>query len=518
MRGAVPGETAPRTAILVFALLAVISSLPHLRATLAPPRGTRFVGVFYSIPDVYNYFSYMQQAEVGAFLFSNKLSPDPHRPAFVNLEWWAVGRVAGLTGMGVPSAFRVLGLVATFFLVLGVDRWLKGAGLPEAHRLGALLLVFLGGGFGGVLFLALGPPAWRFLDLTTGLFPFISILVNPHFVTGTALLVWAVLGLNRGGTAALGGVLLGNVLGLSRPYDLVLLVGIRLGAVALTEPPSRWLRAALPLAGLLPAVLINYAVLYASPAFRMLAGFKYVIPNLPALFLALGPAMALSAVALPGAFRGEGPSRLHRASLLSWAVLALLAATVLSIPLPFLAQGSVNIGVPLFAIASLGLCRRAPRTLLLTALFFSTTGLIAVKLLLEDNPSWFVPKERVEVAMALRPLCRPGDVVMAPSEIGMYVNAFSSCRAFITHVLAPDSATRLDEMARFYLGAAPEERRELLDRRCVSHVVMPDVGEEQAGRLLGLATGFRRTLAVGQGPAGLVVYSREAPPPCRAIP
>lgn len=512
------GETGPRTAILVFALLAVISSLPHLRGTLAPPRGTRFVGVFYSIPDVYNYFSYMQQAEVGAFLFSNKLSPDPHRPAFVNLEWWAVGRLAGLTGMGVPNAFRVLGLVATFFLVLGVDRWLSRAGLPEAHRLGALLLVFLGGGFGGVSFLALGPPAWRFLDLTTGLFPFISILVNPHFVTGTALLVWAVLALNRGGAAALGGVLLGNVLGLSRPYDVVLLLGIRLGSIALTEPPSRWLRGALPLAGLLPAVLINYAVLYASPAFRMLSGFKYVIPNVAGLLLALGPALALSAVAVPGAFRGDGPSRPYRASLLSWAVVALLAATVLSIPLPYLAQGAVNVGVPLFAIASLGLSRRPPRTLLLTALLFSTTGLIALKLLLEDNSSWFVPKERIEVAMALRPLCRPGEVVMAPVEIGMYVNAYSSCRAFITHVVAPDSATRQEEMTRFYLDAPAEERRELLDRRCVSHVVMPDVGEEQAGAFLGLTTGFRRTVVVGQGPARLVAYSRVAPSSCGAIP
>ena len=513
-----PSTAWARPAAFVFALLAVASSVPHLRATLWPPPGARFVGVFYSIPDVYNYFSYMQQAEAGAFLFSNKLTLEPHRPALVNLEWWAVGFLSRVTGMGLPNAFRCLGLVAALVLVFGVDRWLTKAGLPGTHRLGALLLVFLGGGFGGVFFLVFGPPAWRFLDLTTGLFPFISILVNPHFVTGTALLVWALLGLCRGGKAAMAGILLGNILGLSRPYDLVLLGGTRVLCVALAEPRSRWLRALLPLAGLLPAVLINYAVLYGSPAFRMLSGFKYGIPNFGALGLALGPAIAVAAVGLPLTLRAAPPTRLYEVAFLSWAILALLAATVLAIPLPYLPQCAVNIGVPLFALASLGLARWPPRALMVTAALLSTTGFISMKLVMEDNPIWFAPKERIEVAIALRPLCRPGEIVMAPPEIGMYANAFSSCRAFVTHIVAPDSLVRQEEMTRFYLEAGGDERRALLDRRCVAHLVLPGGSEQPTGTLLSPEMGFRKTASAGSGPAGFVVYSREPPTGCDRLP
>jgi hypothetical protein len=121
--------------------------------------------------------------------------------------------------------------------------------------------------------------------------------------------------------------------------------------------------------------------------------------------------------------------------------------------------------------------------------------------------------------MALRPLCRPGQVVMAPPEIGMYANAYSSCRAFITHVIAPDSATRQEEMKVFYLEAGADERRALLDRRCVSHLVMPEVGEEELTRaLLTPQTGFRKTASVGTVPSGFAVYSRETPPWCRRVP
>jgi hypothetical protein len=225
----IPARLTLRTAapvLLVFVLLTVVTSLPYARAFLFPPPGARFVGVFYSIPDVYNYFSYMQQAQEGGFLLDDKLSLDARGPALVNLEWWAVGRFAGLTELSLPLSFRLLGFLASLALVVGMDAWLRRAGLPPSHRLGALLLVFLGGGFGGVLFLVLGPPAWRFLDLTTGLFPFISVLVNPHFVAGTALLVLALLGLTADRLAGrVAGIVLGNVLGLVRPYDLVVRYG-----------------------------------------------------------------------------------------------------------------------------------------------------------------------------------------------------------------------------------------------------------------------------------------------------
>jgi len=51
--------------LLVFLLLAAVSVSLALRAWLAPPKGTVFVGTFYYVDDFYNYLSYVEQAERG---------------------------------------------------------------------------------------------------------------------------------------------------------------------------------------------------------------------------------------------------------------------------------------------------------------------------------------------------------------------------------------------------------------------------------------------------------------------
>ena len=68
-----------------------LSLMPWAIATAYPPAGTAFLGTFYYVDDFYNYLSYAQQAEDGAFLFTNKALLADHAPALVNLEWWLVG-------------------------------------------------------------------------------------------------------------------------------------------------------------------------------------------------------------------------------------------------------------------------------------------------------------------------------------------------------------------------------------------------------------------------------------------
>src|SRR5258708_3435420 len=299
-----------RPAIIAWLFLAILTSTPYLRARLDPPRGMTFLGFFYFIDDMYNYLSYVQQAEDGAFGFVNKLTTAPHPPALVNLEWWSVGRLSALLGRRPILAYRIFGILAALAFVLGADRWLRRAGLPATHTLPALLLVFTGAGLGGIRYELMGPPAWRSLDLVTGLFPFIELLVNPHFVAGTALLLWALLGFSVGGVRGnLQGLVLGTILGLVRPYDLVLLGGIRALALLWTEPPPAWPRGLAVLAGLLPVSAYNYWLFYRNPAFASLSQYAYVFPPLRDLALALGPALALALLARTHRARGGGGLR-----------------------------------------------------------------------------------------------------------------------------------------------------------------------------------------------------------------
>jgi hypothetical protein len=493
--------------VLAWAVVSLLTSLPYLRAALAPPAGTVFLGYFYSIEDMLNYGSYVQQAEDGAFVFRNKLVPEPHPPALVNLEWWVVGRLSRLLGRQPSLAYRVFGLAMGLLFVWLADRWLVRAGLPAANRLAALLLVCLGGGLGGVLFKMLGPPAWRSLDLTTGLFPVIELMVNAHFVAGTALLMAALLALATARTwkGALLGIAIGNALGLVRPYDMVLLVVVRVLAVALSAPPREWLRRALPLAGLFPAAAYNYWVFYRSDAFRVLSAYEYAVPPLSALALGAGPAALLAATWLLHRPQAE-PERTAALHLAAWAVAGPLVFALGGVS--YTLQFICGYGFPLLALGALGLARYARAATLLAAAVFSATGLIALSLLLEDNPRWYVPRERKGAAVALRPFCRPGDVALSPPDVGLFVNAYAACSAFVAHPVMRDYARRQDEARAFYVSATPAWRAAFLERECLAFLALPaDAGEVPAG-WLGEATPYRR-LASGSPGGALTLYARR---------
>ncbi|HVO12150.1 MAG TPA: hypothetical protein VMX54_15525 [Vicinamibacteria bacterium] len=502
----------PRPVLGVWALLCLVTNLPYARAWLLPPRGTRFLGFFYAIPDVFNYLSYVQQAEHGALLFFNKLYPLPHAASLANLEWSVVGWLSAALGSQPALAYRVFGAAVTLALVLATDRWLRLAGLPGDHRFAALLLVFTGGGLGGVLFLRLGPPAWRFLDLTSGMYPFISVLVNPHFAAGTALLLWALWAFHR--ARDLGGellaVLLGSCLVLVRPYELALLVGIRGLVVLTTQPWRRWLRLLLPLAALAPAVLYGWSTTVRNPAYAVFSAVGYGLPPAADILLALLPAGVLALAGVPLLRGAHGlPERVAFATLLAWPV---TVAAVLALPLRFGLQLAVDVGLPLLGLVALALARFRPAVTLAAALLLCSTSAVALELLLEDNPQWYVPRERIEAAEALRPLCRRGELLVAPPDIGLYANAYSACRAYAAHLGTADSRERAAAIRAFY-AAPPAGRLAWLEARCARFVVLPDDGE-RAPHLLGAAAPYHR-VAQASGPTGrLAVYASDEPPAC----
>jgi hypothetical protein len=493
-----------RAALLVFLLLAAVSTSLALRAWLLPPKGTVFVGTFYYVDDFYNYLGYVEQAERGSLLFRNKLADPALPPSLVNLEWLTVGRLSGLLGGRPLLAYRVFGLLALAALVLGIDRWLARSGLPAERRLAGLLLVVTGGGLGGLL-LALGVlPGERALDVRTGAFPFVESVANPHFVAGTALLL-AALGAYAGGRGALGAAL-GTVLALVRPYDAALLAGVEGLAVLHSAPPREWPRRLLPVLALGPVLAYDTWLFLAGPGFSAFSSPRYaaLAPSAGDLALALGPAALLALTAArPGSDAGAG----HRLRLALWAALALFV--VLLRPVSFSLQFLVGVGVPLLVLAAVGLSR-LPRGVLEGAVpLMATTAAIVTWLCTAPSPSRHVPLERWRVALALRETCRPGQVALAPEDIGLYVGGLSPCWPYVSHAASPEHERRTAEVGRFYREAAPAERAELLDRGRVAHVVLPS---GLPPGWLGPQTPFRASLSV-PGPRGaLVVWSRDGRP------
>src|SRR3989442_7714229 len=137
---AAPGPVSWRPVLFAWVLLSALTGAPYLRAWLAPPAGKTFQGVFYFDDDQYNYLSYVEQAERGAFLFANKLVLEPHPRLIVNLEWWVVGRLSALLGGRPFLAYRLLWLGAAVAHLLRLQRGFRAPGHPESHRRPALPL------------------------------------------------------------------------------------------------------------------------------------------------------------------------------------------------------------------------------------------------------------------------------------------------------------------------------------------------------------------------------------------
>jgi hypothetical protein len=271
-----------------------------------------------------------------------------------------------------------------------------------------------------------------------------------------------------------------------------------------TLPPREWLAGALPLLGLVPVVAYNAWVFFGS---RDFASFSRSYPlNGPLAFgLALGPALILAGASLRGP-APEAPARAARLHLWAWVgvALAILVTRPVGYPLQFL----VGIGLPLLVLGAVALCRFGPGVTLLVALGLSGTLASALGLVFSNNPRWYVSPEGLQVARALRTACRPGDLVLAPADIGLYVLGLTACDAFVSHPVAPGHLERTAALAWFLGEATPAERGAFLDHEGVEFVVLPAAAGPGAQGFLGEGTPFRpipggalRHLALyGRGP------------------
>ena len=161
----------------------------------------------------------MEQAQRGELVFRSKLASPTLPPALVNLEWLVVGWLAALLGGRTLLAYRVFGLLALAGSSATADRWLVRCGLA-ARSAGppALLLVFTGGGLGGLLWTrsACSPAN---VPSTCAPVPSRSSRRSPTPTSSpAATLLLGALAAFAAGRPALGAAL-GAVLAFVRPYD-----------------------------------------------------------------------------------------------------------------------------------------------------------------------------------------------------------------------------------------------------------------------------------------------------------
>ena len=401
----------------------------------------------------------MQQAEDGAFLFQNKLEPSPHAARLVNLEWWAIGRLSAALGGRPFLAYRIFGVFASLALLAAVDAWLRRAGLPASHRLPALVLVATGGGLGGLIFELTDRPVGDSLDLSTGVLPLHGDAGEPALHGGHRPRALGPARARAGPAVARRGP---RHRARARPTLR------RRGAGSREGPLGGRPRAASAVAAALVPLLAPWPRPWlttsgSSSPTRPTASFsgRYDFPGAALFAWALGPAAAVAAFA-PGPARDDpaGRARAHlwdlgrrgpRPRLRSAAGIRDAVPRRPGYPPPR-ARGA-GVGAP-----SPRAHLRGPRVA------FASTAVVATRIVLAPDPNWFVSRELMAAAEALRPHCRPADVVYAPPDVSLYTIARTACRAVVAHEAASGFAERAAEMGRFYREGPPEWRRQVLDR------------------------------------------------------
>lgn len=458
---AVPADPAPPAAprsgrgpLLVWAAWTVVTALPFaITAWGAARRGRFFPGAFLFPADIYQYLSFVEQAARGALLFENKFDLRPFEPFFLNLEWLGVGWLAAALGGRVLLAFHLAGALAGALLAAVAARVLRLAGLDGRQAAWGLALLLCGSGLGWLRVLRGARLAAEVPDAYYAIFPWTQRLIGgPHALVGTALLLLGLVQLTRWRAGQCGParwLLTALLLGLSRPFDLGLLLGAAgaLWALDLARGAAlaTVLRQAASCAWLAPVAFYDYLALRLHPSFGLYSSAQNTIPKPPLLELAvaLGPALLLALGHLGR--RGAPAFGPLREALLATAAIVLLA---LALPVSFSVQFLNSLGALLLLLAATAL---PPRALPVAVLALCPTSLWWFSILSGGDPGgWPGPDTRAALAFLERD-CSARDRLLAPEELSMYASGLTACRVVAGHwVLTPEFPRRRAEVGAFY--------------------------------------------------------------------
>lgn len=469
-----------RIAAAVALALVVVTTAPYLAAALRPPAGEVFTGAFFYQDDMYQYFSFVEQAARGEFVFANKFDPRPQRPAVVNVEWWLAGILARALGGSPVLGFHALRILAIAALLAGATRLLAAAGLEGRRLAWALLLVGTAGGLGWMRLL-MGAPGSRVPDILMGLYPFHQALMNAHFVVGDALFVWTLLlhlQWRAGRRSRWAWVAAAWALGFSRPYDL-LTFAIASFVLAWMRPRERRpVAAVLELAWVAP-VFGYYALLMQSQ--RGLGGWTGMqsgdlSPPLIEFGYALLPALVLIAAFWRRPAQ-EDPLGV-RGALAVWAAVA--AAIVLGYPAPMAKQFATTLGP---AVVLLAAVLTPARWIAPAVAALCPTSVFLLWRVFHPFPEWFAPRDYAEAVRFLDGACGPEDVALAPTDLSLMIAGLTPCRVALGHRgLTPAWPVAVEAGRRFYDPATPPAWRwAYLETLGADYVLLPRGGAALLG-------------------------------------
>jgi hypothetical protein len=482
----------------------VLTSLPYLLGYLSSPPDRQFMGVVSGVHDWAQYTAWMK-AHIRRVVIENTLTPEPQDPAFFNLQWFVLGRLASwfhLPSVVVVQVFRISASV--FFLLLTYKLCRSYFKNELWAAWGAWLLINFSAGLGWILVLEKqfsgtlkNPLDVYVVEPVT----FQCIIGFIHFLVAATLLL-LIFGMvvtaieQRRLIYGLLSGLLGLILGLTHAYDLIIVYGVLslFALLLILRNGFSWF----PILVVGEVVAISFPppayFLYlttTNPIWReVLAQFKNALvftPDPLHLVILLGIPLILTVLTFDGLFPLSGKT--------TWGLLIRVWCVVnfflLYIPTDFQIHMLSGWQIPLGILASEGvfhyllpglkkqqglksLVRKVfpklqlsnVRWILVLFLLFSVLPTNAYLLIwrmrevLRLEHSHYLYRDELEALKWLEENAHPSDIVFADLSVGMHIPGVAGNKVYLGHwAQTVDFYTKQSNVRTFFQKETPEEKR-----------------------------------------------------------
>jgi uncharacterized membrane protein len=492
---------------IVAVVLLTLTTVPYLFGTQVATPDQHFMGLILNVPDHAQYLAWYRGFQ-GAFLISNRMTPEPNPPIYFNLLWWSLGRLGRYTGLGYSPVYQIFRWGSGLFFLSTVYAFASLFFSRVKERRATLLLTALSSGLGWVLvvlkYTATGGELLFPLDvyIAEGN-SFLCLMAYPHFAEAAGFILLT-LGLlivgerRRQLRYAVYAGLAAFLLGWQHGYDLLIVWMVPAayaGGRWLVDRklPGYWVKALLVLGAIswppaLYAVLLTRLDPLWEQVLAQFANAGVYTPSLPHLFILFGLPLLVALIAW---VRLVVDRRRWRSPLLFVVVWFPVGLLLSYIPTDFQIHMLNSWQVPMMILVTIGLGdvtralgarwkassqRWQQMVLPIFLLAILPTNLYLwswrlVDLNRRDYP-YYLYRDEI-AAMEWVAEGTPVDaVVLSALETGQYLPALSGRRAFLAHwAQTVDFYDKEERVAHFFDAQADEaSRMATIDRFGVDYV------------------------------------------------
>lgn len=452
-----------------------------------------YTGFLLNPIDGNSYLAKMQIGLRGEWLFQLPYTAQQGEGGYLFLFYIFLGHLARWTQIEPIFIFHLARVLGAVFLVFSLSRYLSvSLGSVDRSVLRRIVqLLLLGSGLGWLAAFAGG---FTMDFWVAEAYPFLSMLANPHFPLGLAILLQYLSALQMDrlgnyGVWIVAGVLVAIIL----PFGVVVAAVISALVVAIRFWRDKRIAWRLPFVFLFPAgglLLYQFLVILNDPLLAAWNSQNHT-PTLPVwdLLISFAPAILLAGAGLWQWIRKRSDPNLDSAA--AW----LIAGVVLAyIPFPLQRRFLLGLYIPIGIFAGVGMLAlvankiRAFKRLfgivflfsIMTNVFILLGGIQAGS----QHDLWLYQRSDQQAALIWldKHVCANRPVVLANPVLGLFIPANTQCRVIYGHPFETvDAIAREEEVRRIFSeGMTTEDLQVYLENWQVSYILLDETTDQLA--------------------------------------